>query len=91
MKTAFELSKFFADAIPGVTKTAVLLEICRRDPDFLYDCVATVSTPTWEKIAEDLLRAQKKISAIKECRAATGWTLKEAKDAVESLQKELGL
>ncbi|KKM19460.1 hypothetical protein LCGC14_1655350, partial [marine sediment metagenome] len=35
--------------------------------------------------------ANKKINAIKECRAATGWSLKDAKDAVEVLQTELGL
>ncbi len=52
---------------------------------------ATVSTSTWSQKAEILLRANKKIGAIKECRAATGWSLKKAKDAVESLQRELGL
>lgn len=91
MNTAYKLSQFFADAILGATKTAVLLEVCKRDPDFLYDCIMTVENPTWEMKAVVLLRAQKKIVAIKECRDATGWSLKEAKDAVESLQKELGL
>lgn len=91
MTTEFKLNQFFADAIPSATKTAVLLEVCKRDPAFLYDCITTVENPTWEMKAEALLRADKKIIAIKECRAATGWTLKDAKDAVESLQKELGL
>lgn len=91
MNKAHELSRFFAEAIPGATKTKVLLEICRRDPDFLYDCIKTVGAPTWEQEAEALLRADRKIHAIKSCRNRTGWPLKDAKTAVEALQKELGL
>ena len=91
MMTTYDLSKFFATST-FEERTKVLLEICKRDPDFLYDCISTAKNPTtWYAKAEELLRAQRKIEAIKVCREHTGWSLKVAKDAVESLQKELGL
>ncbi len=90
MKTTFELSKFFATA-NEFDKTAVLLEICERDPDFLLDCIHSALTPSWKKEVEELLRAQKKIEAIKLWRGKTGTSLKDAKDAVEALQRKLGL
>ena len=90
MKTAFELSRFFGLADDDA-KTKVLLHICEHDESVLVRAIQATSVVTWEMKAEALLREGKKINAIKECRAATGWSLKEAKDAVESLQKELGL
>ena len=90
MRTAFELSKFFGTA-NEFDKTAVLLEICEHDESVLVRAIQAVKEPTWEQEAEALLRAQKKIEAIENCRSRTGWTLKEAKDAVEHLQNELGL
>ncbi len=90
MRITYELSRFFGTA-NEFDKTAVLLEICNRDPSLLLDCVHTATTPSWQKEAEDLLRAQKKINAIKLWRAKTGMTLKDAKDAVEALQRKLGL
>ena len=90
MKTAFELSKFFGTG-SEFDKTAVLLEICNRDPDFLLDCIHSATKLTWEQEAEALLRDGKKINAIKVCRGRTGWSLKDAKTSVEALQKELGL
>lgn len=90
MKITYELSRFFGTS-NEFDKTAVLLEICNRDPDLLLDCVHTATTPSWQKEAEDLLREGKKIVAIKVCRARTDWSLKDAKDAVEALQRELGL
>ncbi len=90
MKTAFELSKFFGTA-NEFDKTAVLLEICERQQDFLLDCIHSALTPSWKKEVEKLLRAQKKIEAIKLWRGKTGTHLKDAKDAVEALQRELGL
>lgn len=90
MKTAFELSKFFGTA-NEVDKTAVLLEICEHDESVLVRAIQAVKEPTWEQEAEVLLRAQKKIEAIKNCRGRMGWSLKDAKNAVEALQRELGL
>ena len=90
MRIAFELSRFFGTATE-FDKTAVLLEICERNPDFLLDCVQTVTTPSWKKEIEALLRANKKIHAIKLWRAKTNAPLKDAKDAVEDMQRELGL
>lgn len=90
MKTAFELSTFFGTS-NELDKTVVLLEVCERDPDFLLDCIHSALTPSWKKEAEELLRAQKKIEAIKLWRGKTGMSLKDAKDAVEDLQRKLGL
>ena len=90
MSTEYDLSKFFATST-FEDRTKVLLEICKRDPNFLLDCIQVAFKPRWEDEVEALLRAQKKIEAIKVCRAHTGWSLKEAKDSVEGIQKELRL
>ncbi len=90
MNTTFELSKFFGLADVDA-KTKVLLHICEYNESVLVRAIQATSVITWAMKAEALLREGKKINAIKECRAATGWPLKVAKDAVESLQKELGL
>ena len=94
MNTIYELSRFFSNAT-AEQKTEVLLEICKREPQFLIGVINGVAGEAidapWKSTAKDLLRANKKINAIKECRAATGWSLKDAKDAVEVLQTELGL
>lgn len=90
MKTTFELSKFFGQADAN-TKTKVLLHICEHNESVLVRAIQATSVVTWEQEAEALLRDGKKIIAIKVCRGRTGWSLKDAKDAVEALQKELGL
>jgi len=94
MNTIYELSRFFSNAT-AEQKTEVLLEICKREPQFLIGVINGVAGEAidapWKSTAKDLLRANKKINAIKECRAATGWSLKDAKDAVEKLQQEMGL
>ena len=36
--------------------------------------------PTWEKISRELSADGKRVAAIQNCRKATGWGLKEAKD-----------
>ncbi len=94
MNTTYELSRFFSNATND-QKTEVLLEICKREPQFLIGVINGVAGEAidapWKSTAKDLLRSGKKIHAIKECRAATGWTLKDAKDAVEKLQQEMGL
>ncbi len=94
MNTVYELSRFFSNATVE-QKTEVLLEICKREPQFLIGVINGVAGEAidapWKSTAKDLLRANKKINAIKECRAATGWSLKDAKDAVEKLQQEMGL
>ncbi len=91
MNTTYDLSKFFATAT-FEERTKVLLEICKRDALMLLQVINAVSQPTtWAQEVEPLLRNSRKIEAIKICRARTGWALKDSKDAVESLQKELGL
>ena len=90
MNTSYELSRFFATA-SFEDKTAVLLHICEGDPTFLLSAIQAATKPTWEDEVIALLKDGKKINAIKVCRARTGWALKDAKDAVEAIQKETGL
>lgn len=90
MNSSYELSKFFATS-SFEDRTAVLLHICDGDPTFLLSAIQAVAKPTWEDEVIALLRNGKKIEAIKICRARTGWALKDAKDAVEAIQRETGL
>lgn len=90
MNTAFELSKFFAQSDFG-DRTKVLLYICEHNESILLAAIQAATKPSWEDEAIALLRDNKKIVAIKVCRARTGWALKDAKDAVEALQRELEL
>ena len=39
---------------------------------------------------KELIKKRRKIEAIKVIREGTGWGLKEAKDAVDALAKEMG-
>lgn len=90
MNTAFELSKFFAQSDFG-DRTKVLLYICEHNESILLAAIQAATKPTWEDEAIALLKDGRKINAIKVCREFSGWSLKEAKDAVEALQRELGL
>lgn len=90
MNTAYELSKFFATA-SFEDRTAVLLHICAGDPTFLLSAIQAAATTTWKKEIELLLRSGKKIEAIKLWRARPKVSLKDAKDAVEAIQKVMGL
>lgn len=85
MHDAYELSKFFSEAdLAG--KTEVLLEICNREPDLLLSIIRdTGATSKLDSELLLLLRAGKKIDAIKRHRAETGMGLKESKDYVEAL------
>ena len=89
---AHELCVFFSDATIA-EKTAVLLEFCAKDPDGLLDIIRELNGGDWKGTVRVLLKATpgRKINAIKECRAITGWGLKESKDAVEKLMKDEGL
>jgi ribosomal protein L7/L12 len=43
-----------------------------------------------QETVKELLRKKRKIEAIKVVRETTGWGLKQSKDAVDALAKELG-
>lgn len=82
---------YYARAIDIVTNPetdfrALLIEIAKRHPKAV--CEVAVLSP-WEKECLPLIRAEKKIGAIKVCRELTGLPLKEAKDAVEALMERI--
>lgn len=84
---------YYARAIAIVTdpKTdfrALLIEIAKRHPKAV--CEVTMTLEGWEKECLPLIYDEKKIGAIKVCRALTGMPLKDAKDAVEALMNRLG-
>ena len=83
---AYELAEFFSEADTPL-KTKVLLELCKRDPDFLLDIIRTVDHNIDLDELKSLMRAGKKIDAIKRYRVmAPGTGLREAKDYVEALK-----
>ncbi len=83
---AYELAKFFSEADYD-RKEKVLLELCRRDPDFMLDILRTVDHNVDLDELKSLMRAGKKINAIKRYREmAPGIGLKEAKDFIEAMK-----
>ncbi len=89
MHDAHELAVFFSEADTPY-KTAVLLEVCKREPDLLLSILRDMAVKPWKEEALAIMNSPPhgrsgKIEAIKLCRAATGWSLREAKDAVEAL------
>ncbi len=86
----YRLSQFFAESTVE-QKTAVLLEICHRSPEFLLECVDVAIEAPYMKDVKAALVAEKKIDAIKIYRGATGASLKDSKDAVEAIQTKYGL
>jgi len=64
----------------------IVVELAKYHPEFL---VNFVGNEAWERQVIPLLRADRKIAAIKLCRNITPMTLKEAKDAVEALMERL--
>lgn len=83
---AFELAEFFSGAGYDL-KEKVLLELCRRDPDFMLDILRTVDHNIDLDELKSLMRANKKIIAIKRYRQmAPGVGLREAKDFVEAIK-----
>ena len=82
---AYELAKFFSEA-DYERKEKVLLELCKRDPDFMLDILRTVDHNVDLDELKGLMRAGKKINAIKRYRdMVPGTGLRDAKDYVEAL------
>lgn len=88
----------YAQAIEVVTNPicdfrALVIEIAKRNPGAVVKAALAINDPArlWLKEVDGYLHTGQKISAIKLWRAETGLGLKEAKDAVEARQAELGL
>ena len=82
---------YYAQAIDIITDPEtdfreLVIQIAKKHPKV----VATLGRfKSWETQCLPLIRADKKIGAIKVCRDLTGWPLKEAKEAVEALMERL--
>lgn len=83
---AYELSEFFSGADYEL-KEKVLLELCRRDPELMLDIIRTADHHVDLAELKSLMRAGKKINAIKRYREMVpGIGLKEAKDFIEAMK-----
>ena len=76
---------------PNRFKGRICVEIAKTHPELVVAAHNNVLRPRWMDEIDELLRAEKKINAIKLWRAETGLGLKEAKEAVERHAEELGL
>ena len=82
---------YYARAIDIITKPetdfrALVIEIAKRHPKAVCEVAVFEG---WEQECLPLIRSEQKIQAIKVCRAMTGMSLEEAKDAVEALMERL--
>jgi hypothetical protein len=83
---AYELAEFFSGADYEL-KEKVLLELCKRDPDFMLDILRTIDHNVDLDELRSFVRNGRKIEAIKRYREmAPGTGLREAKDFVEALK-----
>lgn len=64
----------------------LLREIVKLNPAIVIRAAQNISAP-WMEAAIPLLKEGQKILAIKKCRELTGLGLKEAKEAVDELEK----
>jgi ribosomal protein L7/L12 len=82
---------------PGIDFRAIAIEFGKRHPKMFMDAAKLAQVAqkegyeSWEWKIIPLLKADKKIGAIKVCREVTGMSLKEAKDAVEAFMERLKL
>ncbi|UCC41430.1 MAG: ribosomal protein L7/L12 [Candidatus Aminicenantes bacterium] len=64
----------------------LIREIAKLNPAIIIRAAKNISAP-WMEAAIPLLKEGQKILAIKKCRELTGLGLKEAKEAVDELEK----
>ena len=80
---------WYAEAIDVLMKRGnfneILIEIAKVHPKAVVMANSAVNGPTWQEQCRELLKAGRKIEAIKVCHQLTGMGLKEAKEAVENL------
>lgn len=88
------MGNYYSDAIAVLfdSKTdfrTLASEIAKKNPKAIVDAAARLATQVmsdaWVKECTALMRAGKKIDAIKLCRNTTGMTLVDSKNAVEAL------
>lgn len=88
---------YYAHAMDIITDSetdfrVLVIEIAKKHPKIVFDASFRPPSLTgWQLAVLPCLRAKRKIEAIKICRANTGWLLKDAKDAVETLMETLEL
>jgi hypothetical protein len=73
---------------------AIGIALAKTDPELfnrLHQETSFKPVAPWIKIAVDHLRAESLVSAIKECRAATGLGLRDAKVVIDHVAYNLGL
>ena len=75
---------------PGCDRHDLLIKVAQCNPAAIVRAYEG-KLSTWMKDVDAFLYQRDKISAIKLWRAEAGTTLKEAKDAVERRQEELGV
>lgn len=63
---------------------ALCVEIAKKKPAIIVKAAKAISLD-WKKGAREYLADGQKIQAIKHCRNITGWSLVEAKNAVDAL------
>lgn len=86
-ETATRKMNYYAKAIEIVTSNRedwheIVVNIAKRHPKLV---VEATQQPDWKPQARGLVASGNKIAAIKLCRSATGYGLREAKEAVEAL------
>lgn len=69
---------------------ALVIEIAKHHPAAVLFAHGTLKGPSWQMEAEELIRADKFIDAIRLCRVRTGSGLKEAKDACDVIKARVG-
>ena len=71
---------------------SLVVELVKQDPAmFLLVHQSACNNMPWMKEVDNLLRGEKKISAIKVWRAHTGDGLKDSRDAVEARAEKMGI
>ena len=75
--------------MPGLNLREIVVEIAKKNPAVFCRAVEETKYPAakWRKEVEDLLRAKRKINAIKLFREMTGQGLKEAKAAIDFFEE----
>ena len=87
---------YYAEAIealtdPDIDFRRIVIDVAKHHPKIFLEATGRKFDHGWRREVDTLLRAEKKINAIKLWRSETGLGLKEAKDAVEARQREIGL
>lgn len=76
---------------PKFPLTEIAIEIAKTEPVIFMGAIASLERNVpWQREIERLVKAHRKIDAIRLWRRETGVSLKAAKDAVDAIAQELG-